>query len=1651
MLRAHDKIIDNFQTLPAALKSYIPKQLLKNVEIEERFIINGVKYVQEVLDDSNDNLRMYGSVEELLGSVNIYMEFPLSRKMFPREMGSYCYTIPSIYQTLKKEVLYCKQDFLFYLQSCVYRELGLCEDAQLLTLKLAELIDYMKNHEKCLSGCYEFVKYDHDIFEDIRKPFLFAESLYVFQENAEMAPSEGVLRAVDCDEIQEKDFVKVFENLISKYPCLFLPNSETRDRHATAVVRIFDDGGFKFVMESELFAAINLKNPDQKPLECMDVKGRYRTIEYKHVLERYRDQIGDIDFIYHLIPFGLHAAVPIVAPTGDHCIQAVDGQMDIITETFFAGIFQKITQNTCHMIPKFIAILRKYFPSSIKYRYFINLKLFQKLREELEEFWKPIEDKPAKRVRNVGPQGFTVEDLIKELKYLGYTKIFPEITAAALAVYTVFHSQKPSELDTSDMYRSIQSALVLVLTKRYPCLNEFMFRQKVCLHNRRNPCDFCLKTIKEAEARIEAEIKAETEQAPSPVTTTTSEDDVEKAEDSEEFNPESVTNEAPSVAINNPVEAESNSIPAIFELEILEHNPILPDSNSHICEKCMETSNQVKKVDETYRKMMSQVKEHNEQLAKTEKALEERERSCKELEKAMREELLEVVMAVNKEKDNIETLKSQLLDKDKEIDEWRIAMRNAGAQLEAVEKLKQTSFELVKKVNVGLEQLKMKDSKIQELELKNSKLTEKKNQEIEKLKKQQALAAKEHKKEMEQLKRNASESADELKKLTAKIAENEAAENLLKRSNRGLLEKLQKFESSLKEVTNKRAYLESEIAEKNRTILELQKSAENQVSEQERTRKEHETRISRILAVCNEALLPEPNSKEKPDTECLICLDEMRPDQKKLKCEHCRKIVHLECASEWLKKHRSCAHCRREQLDPNETFFIFNVDFPVRQPLKAHEKSIDLSNNSEEGNLTSTMLRAQDKYIDDFTLLPAVLRRYIPKQLLKNVEFDKCHAPHELDFVQKVLDNSNDNLRMYGSAESLLRNLKVYMDFPLRRKMFSLGVGSYYHTIPDIYQTLKKEVLYCKQDLLFYLQSCVHKELRLYENRQKLKFAELIDHMKKHEERLSGCYEFVKYDDDIFEDIRKSFLYAESLCVFPKNAEVTATFGAPQIISYEEKDFFKVFDNLISKYPCFFLSNSETGTINFKIDSLRKLLQKDKNATAVFICHLIPFGLHAAVPIVTPTGDHCIQAVDAYMDIITETFITGIFQKITQNTSHMIPKFFGILRKYFPPNIKYRFFINLKLFQKIQEELEEFWKPIEDKPGKRVRNVPPGGFTVEDLKKELKYLGYNKIFPEIIGDARGAYTIFHSQKPSELKTKDMFIVIQSALTFILIKRNPCLTEFMCRQKVCLHNRNKPCEPCSKAIKEAEARRLLWARRRSSPEARIEAEIKAESEQASSSVTATTSGDDVEKEESLEASKPESVTNEAPSIVKSSPENLKKSVEASFAEAETKPIPAISEPEVSDHNPVLSSSNNHKMSRESFSKATKESEFEQALSKQSKVTSVAPSAALNNPVGAETNPLPANSESKVPEHDPVLPDYNTHVCEKCMETSNEAREEVKQTYRKMISQAKKHNEQLELTQKAREEVVETYRKMVVLEKTLKEKDAELKRLKVYEEK
>ena len=57
---------------------------------------------------------------------------------------------------------------------------------------------------------------------------------------------------------------------------------------------------------------------------------------------------------------------------------------------------------------------------------------------------------------------------------------------------------------------------------------------------------------------------------------------------------------------------------------------------------------------------------------------------------------------------------------------------------------------------------------------------------------------------------------------------------------------------------------------------------------------------------------------QKMTEECLICFDEMKQNEKLLKCKLCKNTVHTKCFNEWCKinkrtnNNKNCLHCQRQ-------------------------------------------------------------------------------------------------------------------------------------------------------------------------------------------------------------------------------------------------------------------------------------------------------------------------------------------------------------------------------------------------------------------------------------------------------------------------------------------------------------------------------------------------------------------------------------------------------------------------------------------------------------------------------------------------------------------------------------------------------------------
>ncbi|EFO99761.1 hypothetical protein CRE_18674 [Caenorhabditis remanei] len=78
------------------------------------------------------------------------------------------------------------------------------------------------------------------------------------------------------------------------------------------------------------------------------------------------------------------------------------------------------------------------------------------------------------------------------------------------------------------------------------------------------------------------------------------------------------------------------------------------------------------------------------------------------------------------------------------------------------------------------------------------------------------------------------------------------------------------------------------------------------------------TMKSDIPNICKSLLkVKEIDSNELIDNECLICLQDMNPEEETIKCE-CKRRYHNGCIQQWLETKRTCPACSASLLDDNE-------------------------------------------------------------------------------------------------------------------------------------------------------------------------------------------------------------------------------------------------------------------------------------------------------------------------------------------------------------------------------------------------------------------------------------------------------------------------------------------------------------------------------------------------------------------------------------------------------------------------------------------------------------------------------------------------------------------------------------------------------------
>ncbi|EFP06940.1 hypothetical protein CRE_10344 [Caenorhabditis remanei] len=248
-----------------------------------------VQHIQNILDNTDFMLRMYGSASELSENLKIYRNFLGNSEYFQDDAVSYC-TTPTIYHSLKNEEYICKSDLFPYLQNLtLFTHKELSED-----LFLPFITVYLKSKEKAMIGkeSMEFVRFKPHVFEEI-----------------------------------EKEFGRRME--------IFGKTKLTNDPKTIKTIRLFEDGDYRFAILSEVCSAANIHYVDHG-------KFSYDLLHLEQIQSLIKEQFNtSIEFIRCPIRRAKHKAVPIKASNG-FAVLAVDALFDVLRNFIFGS---KLFQN----------------------------------------------------------------------------------------------------------------------------------------------------------------------------------------------------------------------------------------------------------------------------------------------------------------------------------------------------------------------------------------------------------------------------------------------------------------------------------------------------------------------------------------------------------------------------------------------------------------------------------------------------------------------------------------------------------------------------------------------------------------------------------------------------------------------------------------------------------------------------------------------------------------------------------------------------------------------------------------------------------------------------------------------------------------------------------------------------------------------------------------------------------------------------------------------------------------------------------------------------------------------------------------------------------------------------------------------------------
>uniref|UniRef100_A0A1I7TGS2 RING-type domain-containing protein n=1 Tax=Caenorhabditis tropicalis TaxID=1561998 RepID=A0A1I7TGS2_9PELO len=445
---------------------------------------NGKKIIQKILDDSNHQLRMYGTAEEVTENLKIFRDFPFAHEFF-----------------LADQFLYSKDDRI-------------------------SIFIMLKEYTAKYSSSLEFVKFDEKWFEEIEKKMREADKICPVYE-FDFAQIRRQLTAGNFTEIisiiprfDSKPRTKANEVFLSTFletycedvgpigpaeqinqfftfairfeamATIIETNSEIFFKNSVMAVRVFEDGSQRFVMKAELFNAISnsLGNKFKKETNL------FSTIPMEEVERIYGHRVKNIEFLRTPIIRTKHRAVPVKGMiTGEYGILAIDTFFEyfrnmLIGQKFFQKYNKPDWDVLSEMFEVFFDVIYKI---DSKTPYFVR---HAAPIPDISNIFNTIKTIPAKDIRNAKIDGFTVQNLKNELIHLGLTNAFPEIVNHAEAVYSaVDRLKKGKYLSTSDLFEAVFHSQLICIIDRIPKFKTFLHNQSGCGRVLGYFCELCQK------------------------------------------------------------------------------------------------------------------------------------------------------------------------------------------------------------------------------------------------------------------------------------------------------------------------------------------------------------------------------------------------------------------------------------------------------------------------------------------------------------------------------------------------------------------------------------------------------------------------------------------------------------------------------------------------------------------------------------------------------------------------------------------------------------------------------------------------------------------------------------------------------------------------------------------------------------------------------------------------------------------------------------------------------------------------------------------------------------------------------------------------------------------------------------------------------